>query len=80
MGMPLTEVIARTTTAPARAIGWADKIGSLTVGREADVSVLELRECDVQLEDCQGQLRRVQQRLVAVAASVRAARTTASSR
>lgn len=43
MGMPLEEVIARTTTAPAAAIG-RPELGTLTVGREADVAVLQLEE------------------------------------
>ena len=32
-----------TTLTPARTIGWADRIGSLELGREADVAVLEFR-------------------------------------
>lgn len=67
LGMPLTEVIASSTTKPAAAIGWHDRIGSLGVGREADVCVMSLGEIDVELEDCQGQLRRLSQRIVAEA-------------
>ena len=63
LGLPLTEVVRRTTIEPARAIGWADRIGSLTVGREADVTVLSLDAVDTELEDCQSQLRRVRKRL-----------------
>lgn len=63
LGLPLAEVIRRTTLEPARAIGWADRIGSLGVGREADVTVLSLDRVDTELEDCQSQLRRVRQRL-----------------
>jgi dihydroorotase len=40
MGMPLEEVIMRSTVAPAREIGRHD-LGSLSVGAEADVAVFE---------------------------------------
>lgn len=63
LGLPLAEVIRRTTIEPARAMGWDDRIGSLAVGREADVTVLSLDTVDVELEDCQSQLRRVRKRL-----------------
>ena len=36
-------------------------------GKQADVSVLRKVECDVLLEDCQTQMRRVRNRLVPVA-------------
>ena len=63
LGMPLEEVIRAATSEPAKAIGWANRIGSLAVGREADVTVLSLDAIDLELEDCQSQMRRVQQRL-----------------
>jgi dihydroorotase len=68
LGMPLADVIAACTVKPAEAIGWGDRIGTLAVGREADITVLDMLECDVELEDCQGQLRPIRQRLVAAAA------------
>ena len=67
LGMPLAEVIRRSTIVPAAAIGWSDRIGTLGAGREADVAVLDLQEADMDLEDCQGQMRRVGRRLVATA-------------
>ncbi len=63
LGMPLAEVIARSTIEPATAIGWHDRIGTLGVGREADVCVMSVGDVDVDLEDCQGQLRRISQRM-----------------
>ena len=63
LGLPLAEVIRRTTIEPARAIGWEERIGSLEVGREADVTVLSLDTVDTELEDCQSQLRRVRKRI-----------------
>ena len=65
VGMPLEEVIKGSTVDAARAIGWEDRIGTLGVGREADVAVLALEDVDVELEDCHVQMRRVRQRLVA---------------
>ena len=67
LGMPLTEVIRRSTIELARVIGWEDRIGNLGVGREADVAVLSLQEVDVELEDCHAQMRHIRQRLTAVA-------------
>ena len=63
LGLPLPEVIRRTTSEPARAMGWEERIGSLEVGREADVTVLSLDTVDTELEDCQSQLRRVRKRI-----------------
>jgi dihydroorotase len=67
LGMPLMEVIASCTTRPASAIGWADRLGSLAPGREADISVLSLESADMELEDCQSQMRRIKQRLIPAA-------------
>ena len=64
LGMSLQEVIRCSTLVPAQAIGWEDCIGTLGVGREADVAVLALEEVDMELEDCQAQMRRIGQRLV----------------
>ncbi len=65
LGMSLGEVIRCATIAPAAAIGWSDRIGTLGVGREADVAVLSLDDADMDLEDCQGQMRRIKRRLIA---------------
>jgi dihydroorotase len=54
LGWTLTEVVAACTIRPARAIGWADRIGQLAVGREADITVFALREGPVTLYDTQG--------------------------
>lgn len=67
LGMPLPELIEASTLSAAEAIGWEDRIGTLGVGREADVTVLSLDDVDVELEDCQGQMRRMDQRLTASA-------------
>jgi len=65
-GMPLFEAIRAVTITPAKAIGWGDRVGSLGVGREADITVLQLAQVDVQLEDCQSQLRACKERLLPV--------------
>jgi dihydroorotase len=44
MGFTLDQVIAMSTVNPARAIGEAHRLGSLAVGRQADISVLEVRD------------------------------------
>jgi dihydroorotase len=44
MGFTLEQVIAMSTVNPARAIGEAERLGSLAVGRQADISVLEVRD------------------------------------
>ena len=65
VGMPLQDVVRAVTATPAAAIGCLERLGTLGVGREADITILELRDVDVMLEDCQSQRRRCRQRLVA---------------
>ena len=67
LGFPLEEVIRMSTINPATALGLADRHGTLHVGREADLSVLELAEGDFPLEDCHGEVCVAKQKLVAVA-------------
>jgi dihydroorotase len=55
LGMTLPDVIAATTTAPARALRRADTLGSLAVGREADVTALELVSDERTLVDAEGE-------------------------
>ena len=64
VGMPLNEVIARSTIEPAKCIGWQDRIGTLGVGREADIAVFSVEDVDLALEDCQSQLRKNQTPIV----------------
>jgi dihydroorotase len=51
MGVPLAEVIARSTVAPAREIGHPE-LGTLTPGSEADVAVFALDEGAFGFVDC----------------------------
>eukprot|EP00051_Salpingoeca_urceolata_P035166 m.28537 g.28537 ORF g.28537 m.28537 type:complete len:417 (+) comp8866_c0_seq1:177-1427(+) len=64
VGMPLEAIVRATTATPAKALGLADIVGSLQPGREADVTVLQLADVDVQLEDVHRQRRNVTKRLV----------------
>ena len=66
MGVPLAEVIARSTVAPAREIGHPE-LGTLTPGAEADVAVLALDEGEFGFVDC-GQTRLERQSAAALRA------------
>ena len=67
LGMPLYDVIRATTITPASVARQEHVFGSLSPGLSADVAVLRVQDCDVELEDCQMQVRRVTKRLVPVA-------------
>lgn len=66
VGMPLRDVISAVTSSPAAAIGKDDELGMLQVGREADITILRIADCDVELEDCLGETRRIRQRIMPV--------------
>jgi dihydroorotase len=51
LGFELGEVVAMTTVAPATAIHQEHRYGTLGVGREAEISVLEMVEGDAALTD-----------------------------
>jgi dihydroorotase len=63
LGMSLDEVIERATIRPARAIGRADTLGSLAVGRVADVAVYDLVDGDYEFQDVSRASRRGARRL-----------------
>jgi dihydroorotase len=44
LGFALEQVVAMSTINPAKAVGVDQRLGSLAVGRQADISVLELEE------------------------------------
>jgi dihydroorotase len=64
LGFTLAQVVTMSTANPARAIGAAHRLGSLAVGRQADISVLELREGDWLVYDVLGESLRVRQAVV----------------
>jgi len=54
LGLSFNEIIAKCTVTAARAVGWQDRVGSLEVGREADVAVLQIVEEPTKLRDSVG--------------------------
>jgi dihydroorotase len=70
LGLPLEEVVACATAAPARVIG-RPELGTLAVGSPADLAVFTVRNEPVELRDTHGQ-RRQWDRRVNVEATVRA--------
>jgi dihydroorotase len=64
LGFTLDQVVTMCTANPARAIGQERRLGSLAVGRQADISVLELREGDWVVYDVLGASLRVTQAVV----------------
>ena len=67
LGMPIYDIIKAVTVAPASAIGKEGEIGSLSPGRDADVTILKVRDCDVMLEDCHLDMRRITRRFEPIA-------------
>ncbi|MHB8576187.1 MAG: amidohydrolase/deacetylase family metallohydrolase [Dehalococcoidia bacterium] len=55
LGFRLDEVVAMCTLNPARALGEADRLGSLAVGRQADISVLDVRKGEWVVYDALGE-------------------------
>jgi dihydroorotase len=66
LGFTLEQVIAMCTMNAARAIGEQDRLGSLTVGRQADMSVLELVQGDWVVYDTTGLSMRIDRCVVPV--------------
>jgi dihydroorotase len=64
LGFTLAQVVTMCTANPARAIGAGHRLGSLAVGRQADVSVLELRDGDWMVHDVLGAGLRVTRAVV----------------
>jgi dihydroorotase len=54
LGMKFEDVIACCTINPARVVGWQDRIGSLEVGRDADIAVLQIVDEPIKLRDSVG--------------------------
>jgi dihydroorotase len=62
--MDLASVVEATTAGPARAVRRADVLGSLTEGREADVTVLEIARGERSLVDADGERELAEEWLV----------------
>lgn len=54
LGFTLEQVVTMCTSNPAKAIGMDDRIGSLAVGRQADISVLRVEEGEWTVHDVLG--------------------------
>jgi len=54
LGFTLEQVVTMCTANPAKAIGAEDRIGSLAVGRQADISVLRVEEGEWAVHDVLG--------------------------
>ncbi len=65
LGLSMEEIIACCTINAARAVGWQDRIGSLEVGREADIAVLQILDDPVTLRDSTGGEKLHKQRIAA---------------
>ncbi len=64
LGFTLSQVVTMCTANPARAIGASDRLGRLAAGRQADLSVLEIREGEWVVYDVLGASLRVTQAVV----------------
>ena len=64
LGFTLEQVVTMCTTNPAKAIGESDRLGALAVGRQADISVLEIVDGDWVVYDVLGDSLRVDKAVV----------------
>jgi dihydroorotase len=64
LGFTLPQVVTMSTANPAKAIGAAHRLGSLAVGRQADISVLDIQRGDGMVYDVLGAGLRVDRALV----------------
>jgi dihydroorotase len=65
LGLSFEQIIANCTINAARVIGWQDRIGSLEVGREADIAVLQIVDEPIKLRDSVGGEITYKQRIAA---------------
>ena len=54
LGLSLPEVVRLSTHSPAQLIGWGDRLGSLAVGREADITLFRVVDGDFEFTDSEG--------------------------
>jgi dihydroorotase len=67
LGYPLDQVIRMTTLAPAQALGMTDALGAICVGREADLTLLELAPGRWRFQDSFGRWLDCEQALIPTA-------------
>ena len=63
-GMSLDDLVTRATSAPAKILGYEGTVGTLQVGANADVAIIELRDEPVELRDSDGNTVTAKRRLV----------------
>jgi len=51
LGLALDEILAKTTSVPARVLGLSDRLGALRPGFLADIAIFRLNEGDFEFED-----------------------------
>jgi dihydroorotase len=64
LGFSLPGVVTMSTANPARALGEESRLGSLAVGRQADISVIEIRDGEWTVNDVVGATMRVTKAVV----------------
>ena len=74
LGMSLEDVVLRTTARPAEVLGMSEQLGSISPGREADLSILEIVDGDWIYRDNFGGVLRAQHAALAPRLTVRAGR------
>lgn len=68
MGFTLDQVVTMSTLNPAQAVGVDGRLGTLGVGKQADISVLEVQDGDWVLHDVVGGTRKVDKAVLPVLA------------
>ncbi len=66
LGFTLDQVVTMCTANPAKALGQEERLGTLGIGRQADISVLEIKEGDWTVYDVLGDSLRADKAVVPV--------------
>jgi dihydroorotase len=66
LGMPVQDIVRASTMAPAIAMRVDDRLGSIHVGKQADITLMRLERGSFPLSDVEGVVRNSPQRLFAV--------------
>ncbi len=66
LGLSLDDALRKTTTIPAKVMGYEDVLGTLKVGSVADIAIFELAEGDFTFVDCRREERNGHLRLIPV--------------
>ncbi len=66
LGVPLGDILHRTTYRPAQVLGLAESLGHLTPGAIADIAVLEVQRGDFRFVDTNGGVLSAAERIAAV--------------